>query len=129
MKTKKKKKERKKMIVPTYRKLLMFGCMKKIKFIPNFFLEISQKYCKLVWVLRTCLAAPVKNYSINLWKALMLSSIKKLNSFPEISQRYCKLVWVFWACLAKFIIKDLSTCCKTLMFFAKSTSSFTPFWR
>ena len=78
MKTKKEKKERKKMIVPTYRKLLMFGCMKKIKFIPNFFLEISQKYCKLVWVLRACLAAPVKNYSINLWKALMLSSIKKI---------------------------------------------------
>ena len=59
----------------------------------------------LFWVIWACLARPVKNNSINLWKTLMLSCMQKLNFIPnfftEMSQKYCKLAWVLWACMAK----------------------------
>ena len=41
-------------------KTLMFPCMQKINCIPNFVLEISQRYYKFFWVLETGLAKHIK---------------------------------------------------------------------
>ena len=41
-------------------KTLMFPCMQKINFIPNFILQISKRYFKLFWVLETGLAKHIK---------------------------------------------------------------------
>ena len=41
-------------------KTLMFLCMQKINCIPNFALEISQRYYKFFWVLETGLAKHIK---------------------------------------------------------------------
>ena len=41
-------------------KTLMFPCMQKINCIPNFVLEISQRYYKFFWVLKTGLAKHIK---------------------------------------------------------------------
>ena len=58
--------------------------------IPNLFLEISQRYCKIVWVLWACLAKPSGRDSITLQKTLMFIRMQKLNSSLISFLRYCK---------------------------------------
>ena len=58
--------------------------------IPNLFLEISQRYCKIVWMLSACLAQPIGRDSITMQKTLMFIRMQKLNSSLISFLRYCK---------------------------------------
>ena len=69
--------------------------------IPNFFLKISRRHCKLTQVLWACLANPIKNNSINLLNTFMFISIRNINLsqfFLEILQRY--YILVIWSTIA-----------------------------
>ena len=84
----------------------------------------------LFWVPCACMATPVEDCSINLWKTLTFTCMQKnCNFFLEILQRFCKLFGLLWVCLAKSIKKDITNLQKTLMFtiMQKSTSSLTSF--
>lgn len=62
---------------------LTFTCTQKSNFILNFFLQISQSYCKFVWVLTACLTKPTKK-DFNLQRTLMFIGMQKpMTSFPK----------------------------------------------
>ena len=80
-------------------KTLMFPCMQRISCIPNFILEISQRYYKFFWVLETALAnhiKTVKKVVSTCRKFRRLLACKKINFiahyFLETFQRYCIVV-------------------------------------
>ena len=90
-------------------KNLMFPCMQKINCIPNFVLEISQRYYKFFWVLATGLAKHVKTVKkvvSTCRKFKCLSACKKstssLTSFLDIANvlhscyfEYFRHAWVY----------------------------------
>ena len=51
-------------------------------FIPHLFLEILQKYCKLV-ILVLCAGQPTKSNSINLQETLRFICKSKINLIPQ----------------------------------------------
>ena len=62
----------------------MFICMQKITLIPNSFLELSQWYSNVVWVICTYFAKPMKKNSINFQKTLMLINMQKINFITNL---------------------------------------------
>ena len=74
-------------------KTLMFPCMQKISRIPNFVLEISQRYYKFFWVLQTVLAKhikAVKKVVSTCRKFRCLSACRKSTSLLTTFLRHCK---------------------------------------
>ena len=74
-------------------KTLMFPCMQKINWIPNFVLEISQRYYKFFWVLKTGLAKHIKTIKkvvSTCRKFRCLSACKKSTSSLTTFLRHCK---------------------------------------
>ena len=85
--------------------LLIF--MQKIIFISALFLEILQRYYKLIiWVLWASLAMPTKNNGVNRYKILMPICKQKINLIPQCFwqilhfTRSCNL-WLAWNILGK----------------------------
>ena len=119
------------------KKPLTFICRQKIKFILHVFLEILQRYCKLI-VLGTLGMPGYANQSdnINLQKTFAFICRKKINFTAMLFWRYCKdnadfLLWYFehtWLHTPKMIV---STCrrLRCLSACQKYTSSFTSFLR
>ena len=99
--------------------------------IPNFFFEILQRYCKLVWVIWKHLIMPINNDKC--WNKLFGNSAwKKSTSALSSFLRYCKdianlLSWELWEFLTIYILSIFSkpSClpaCK------RSTSSLNSFF-
>ena len=105
-------------------KTLMFPCMQKINCIPNFVLEISQRYYKFFWVLETGLAKHIKTVKkvvSTCRKFRCLSACKKSTSLLTIFLRHCKdiaqlLFSVLQTCLAAPIRYDCTNFLNTLKF-------------
>ena len=100
----------------------MFILWLKINFILHDFLEILQRYCKLV-ILGTLDMpgyAHLKKIVSNYRELLCLTS-KKSTQSPMFSWRYCKvlyinfLIWVLWVCMAMQTQNDSTNLQKTLM--------------
>ena len=81
-------------------KTLMFPCMQKINFIPNFIPEISQRYDKLFWVLETGKAKHIKTVKKEVStcrKFRCSSACKKPASSLTTFLRYCKdIAWLLF---------------------------------
>ena len=62
--------------------------------IPDFFLTMSQRYCKITRAIWACLVKPIKNDAINLEKTFRFISMQNHTTqlFIEILQRYCIIV-------------------------------------
>ena len=74
----------------------MFICRQKINYTLHVFLEILQRYCKLVvWVLWACLDTHALSDTINLQKSFVFICRQKikfiLHAFLDILQRYANL--------------------------------------
>ena len=69
-------------------KTLMFPCMQKINWIPNFVLEISQRYYKFFWVLETGLAKHIKTIK----KVVSTLDVYQHTKNLETLQIYCIVV-------------------------------------
>ena len=83
-------------------KTLMFPCMQKINCIPNFVLEISQRYYKFFWVLETGLAKhikTVKNVVSTCRNFRCLSACKKPTSLLTNFLRYYIVVILSTLCM------------------------------
>ena len=74
---------------------LMFLCIQKINWIPNFVLEISQRHYKFFWVLETGLAKHIKTVTkvvSTCRKFKCLSACEKSTSSLTTFLRYCIVV-------------------------------------
>ena len=74
-------------------KILRFPCIQRINYIPNFVLEIFQRYYKFFWVLETALAKHIKTVKkvvSTCRKCRFLSACKKSTSSLTTFLRHCK---------------------------------------
>ena len=109
----------------------MFICKQKIDFILPVFLEILQRYCKLVVLVTMGMFdhPPSKMIALIYRKISCLSACKKSISSLIFFSKYCKemadlLFWVIWACLATHILNDSINLRKSSMFICKLKINF-----
>ena len=85
-------------------KTFIFTCMQKINFIPNFFPEILQRYCKFVWLL--CLVALVtlagQSHQKNSIKFLMFKSMQKSIHHSLLS---CDIAKILHICYFEYFMR------------------------
>ena len=111
------------------KKSSIFISRQKINFILHVFLEILQRYCKLV-VFGTL---GLSGYTHSKWYCHLVENFcvylqAKINFIPhafmEILHRYANLFWVFWTCLVTLTQNGSITSQKTSMFICMQKINF-----
>ena len=103
----------------------MFICMKKFNFIPPFFFEIFQRYCKLAILDTLGMQAMTKSNTISLYKTLIFIFMLKniyLSFFLEILQRYWKTCYLGYFGHARPCPSNSTSLLETLVFICSKKS-------